>query len=362
MDYSRLRIGYVPLGKRYLHPFDLRNFVYFAKKRGIPFEIFSPEKKYDAVVLAPNADVTVWSSCPYGGPKIIFQFVDSYLAAAFSLKNTLRGLAKYLAGEHRILRLDYSRSVIDMCSRADAVVCATEEQRDYIGKFCPKTHIVLEFNHGLSLETKKDYSIGSVVNLVWEGRPENTLSLGLIKEALVDLNEKYALALHVITDLSYKKFMGKTGSVSIQKLLKKMFGATCRSNTVGGRRSLVYLYQWNPSLMSRIVTGCDIAVLPLNSRDSLMWGKPENRLVLFWRMAMPVVVSATPAYRRAMERAGLDHYCENKNEWEAKLENMILDVEARKRSGLLGKKAADDLYSEEKYLRKWDEVLSSVLA
>ena len=47
-----------------------------------------------------------------------------------------------------------------------------------------------------------------------------------------------------------------------------------------------------------IATGCDLAVIPLPLDRPLERGKPESKLVSFWRMGMPVVTSSTPAYRR----------------------------------------------------------------
>ena len=57
-------------------------------------------------------------------------------------------------------------------------------------------------------------------------------------------------------------------------------------------------------------------------------GKPENKLGLLWRMGMPVVTSATPAYTRAMNEAGQSLTCKDDAEWMSKLENLILDEQA----------------------------------
>ena len=37
--------------------------------------------------------------------------------------------------------------------------------------------------------------------------------------------------------------------------------------------------------------------------DPMMVGKPKNKLLLFWRMGLPTLVSAIPSYKRAMQES-----------------------------------------------------------
>lgn len=362
MNFSGLRIGFVPFSKSLVHPFDLRNFIYYARKRGIKFENAEPEGDYDVVVLPPLADLSVWSRYPRGRTKLIFMCVDSYLATArFDLKEAFRGVAKYVGGEHKHLRLSYAGALKDMCRRADAVVCSTLEQQHDILQYCNNVHIILESHCKVVREVKTDYAVGDRVNLVWEGRPENMHGLAQIKGVLCDLRKQYPIALHVITDLVYKKYMNKIGTISIVEEIQRIFGEDYHPYTVGGNDSLVYLYQWNLEMFSRIVTGCDVAVIPLDIQDSLRRGKPENKLLLFWRMGMPTIASSTPAYARAMEKCGLNLCCNDQKEWADKLEHLVRDCHARKEAGTRGKECAETVYSEDRYLEQWDALFQSVL-
>lgn len=362
MDLSSLRIGYVPFGKPSLHPFDLKNFIYYTRKRNLKFEMFKPGEEYDIIVLTPRVDLSVWSRYPKGKAKIIYMLVDSYLAVPkFSFKGIFRGLAKFLTRDHKYCRLNYTRLLQDMCGRADAVICTTLEQKKEIEKYCKNVHVILEFHFKVIREIKTDYSIGSRVNLVWEGRPENMSGIAQIKEVLIQLNNKYPLALHIITDLTYKKYMNKVRTVTMLDELKRIFNNAYCSNVVGGNKSMVYLYQWNLEMFSRIITGCDIAIIPLNARDSFICGKSENKLLLFWRMGLPTVTSATPAYARAMDRCGMQLSCRDNKEWLVKLEELIFDAKVREYAGLQGRKIADTVYSEEQYLKQWDELFGSLL-
>src|SRR3989344_8916382 len=97
MDLKQLRIGYVPLSHNLDKPGDRRRFVYYAKSRNLPFEIATPDEKYDVAVVSQSADLSIWSG--YDKGKIVYDFIDSYLAVPrSSVKGRLRGLAKYLSG------------------------------------------------------------------------------------------------------------------------------------------------------------------------------------------------------------------------------------------------------------------------
>src|SRR3954463_16554241 len=97
------RIGYAPFTADFNHPADLRRFAGYAKARDLPIEIARLGERYDLVVLSEMADVTAWSE--YKDGKVVFDFVDSYLAVPRSdPKQLLRGLVWYANGRHSRLR------------------------------------------------------------------------------------------------------------------------------------------------------------------------------------------------------------------------------------------------------------------
>lgn len=359
MDLSSMRIGFVPFSKSLQHPFDLRNFLYFANKRGVKFEVVKPGGDYDVILLTPPVDLTAWSRYDKSKAKIIYMIVDSYLAVPwFDIKGALRGLAKYVSREHKYLQMNYSRAIKDMCRRADAVVCTTVEQKNDILEYCKNVHVILDCHFKSVREVKTDYSIGSRVNLVWEGLPDNMSGLAQLNDVLAQLRKKYPISLHIITDLEHKRYMNKLRTKSTVQEAKCLFGDV---HHLFNTDSPVCLYQWNIEMFSRIVTNCDLAVIPLDPRSPLAMGKPENKLVLFWRMGMPTIVTASPAYVRAMEKCGLDLYCQNSADWYEKLERLIVDFAARKTAGALGKQCADSVYGEDVYLEQWDRLFQSVV-
>lgn len=349
MDLKKLHIGYVPFSKNYQAPGDKRRFVYYSKSRNLEFEIADPSKKYDLVILSQNADLSIWCNYDPGGAKIVYDFIDSYLAIPKNeTKGRLRGLAKYIAGKSKYLKLNHWKAIESMCLRADAVICSTDEQAIDIKPFCTNVHQILDVHSSLYKCTKKSYESDKVFNIVWEGQADNVYQFEFLKTVFCELEKKHEIALHFVTDLSYRRFAGKFLKKYTEDIVKEL-----------GNR--VYVYEWNESMCSEIISSCDLAIIPVDLRNLLARGKPENKLLLFWRMAVPVITSATPAYVRAMNKAGLDMTCSTKDEWFDVLDKYITNQDARQIAGVAGKKAAEKYYTEDETMSRWDKVLASIL-
>jgi hypothetical protein len=346
-----LRIGYVPCSNTLEAPGDRRRFCFFAKSRNIRFEIARPYQVYDIVVLTQAADISLWSQYPRERTKIIFDFIDSYLSIPkLDLKGLLRGAAKFAVRQNRRLLLNYTKGLEEMCRRADAVICSTEDQKQRILPFCPNVHAILDFHGSVVRACKSSYTADEVFHFVWEGLPGNLRQLLEIKEALQKLRRTRPCVIHAITDLQYGRYLN---------------GRFIKRSTLDEARKIwpdIYLYAWNERTFAAIASKCDLALIPIPLHDPLCAGKPENRLLLFWRMAMPVLVSSTAAHIRAMRESGLAMSCATQQEWRSALEYYVSNEQARKHAGQRGKAFVEERHSEEKALALWDEALNSVLA
>ena len=348
MDLTKLRIGYVPYSEDFERPGDKRRFVHYAKSRNLAFEIAEPGKKYDLVVLSQSADLSVWCDYDLGGAKIVYDLIDSYLAIPRTeIKGRLRGLARYIVGKSKYLRLNQWKAIASMCARADVVICSTEEQAKDIKPFCNNVHQILDVHSSVQKRTKRDYKSGEVFNIVWEGMADNAFQFKILKNVFAKLEKKHEIALHFVTDLAYKKLAGRYFNVNTKDLVKDL----CRR---------VYVYDWNELMCSEIICSSDLAVIPVDLKNPLVKGKPENKLLLFWRMGVPVITSATPAYNRAMKKAGLDMTCQNEAEWFDMLDKYIVSHDQRMAAALAGKQAADEHYNSNQILERWDKVFSSI--
>jgi hypothetical protein len=350
VELRKLRIGYVPVSEGLDRPADRRRFCFYARKREIPFEIARPSESYDIVVVTAGGDISSWKDYAADGVRVIYDQVDSYLAIPpWSVKGFFRGAAKFALRQNRNLLLNYTAGVRDMCRRADAVICATEEQRSDILPYCGNVHRILDFQGHSLRSLKLEYRAGDVFNFVWEGLPENMGFLSEIRPVLLELQRKRKIAVHVITALRYGKYLhGQLGQRRTEDEAQRIFHP-------------LYLYAWNEYTCSAICTSCDLALIPIPLHDPFAAGKPENKLLFFWRLGIPAIVTATPAHVRTMTECGLSMSCQTSQDWRATLEKYMSDESARREAGQWGKAFADSQYSEEQLLAKWDHVFSSVL-
>lgn len=340
------RIGYVPYTPALDKPGDRRRFVHYARRRNLRFDLADPTQQYDLVILSERADLSVWSR--YRKGKLVYDLIDSYLAIPRSdISGQLRGLAKFATRQSRYPQLDYWKAVELMCRRCAAVVCSTEEQRHDISEFCPNTHIVLDAHSVVTKTIKSDYFAAKPFRLVWEGLPQTMGALALIRPVLEELSRHHPVELHLVTDLEYCRYLGRYGKRNTLAEAHKIFPG-------------VKLHEWRELDCADNICACDAAVIPLDITDPFAAGKPENKLLLFWRMAMPVVTSASPAYARAMAGAGMNLACKDNAQWLANLERLLLDQDLRRDAGCRGKAYAEREFGEEALLRRWDAVFASL--
>ncbi len=346
-DFQKLRVGYVPLSEELEGPGDKRRFCHYARKRGVRFEIADPTRRYDVVVVSEAGDLSVWAEYEKG--KVIFDFVDSYLAEPrTSPKALLRGLARYVTGKNRRLRLNHWTALEEMCRRSDAVICSTEEQRLQLIRLCPNVHTILDV-HTMYNGLKRDYKAGEVFNLVWEGMPHNVSFFRELGGILGEIAANRPIALHLITALRYRQHMNR-------------FGPRSMIDEVQGIFDPIYLYQWNEKTCPAILISCDMALIPVPLENPFAAGKPENKLLLLWRLGLPVVVSATPAYARTMSSANLAMACSTPIEWKETLTRYISDEHARQEAGSRGRAFVEANHDEQQLLARWDALFESVLS
>src|SRR3989440_1588710 len=349
MDLRNMRIGYVPYSPDLRYAGDRRRFCYYARKRNIPFELARPSETYDIVVVTERGDLSTWSSYSRGDAKVVYTLINRYLAVPrWDPKGLLRGVAKFVTREAHHLQLNYWRAMEAMCERADAVVCTTQEQRQDILPYCQNVHVILDIHSDDVHTVKARYASGDTFNFGWEGLAENIEPFFAIRNVLARLQQKRRIALHLVTELRYGRFMRTYWRSDTARLTAKLPTPT-------------YLYQWHPDTCSAVIAACDMALIPIALDKPVDAGKPENKLLLFWRMGVPTVVSATPAYARAMGQAGLPMACRTPDEWLDTLERYIASEAARRDAGQRGRHFAEEHYSEERILADWDKLFASVL-
>ena len=349
---DNLSIGYAPYSSDFSSSGDRRRFVYYANSRVIDFEIAKPENEYDIVFVTHGADITVWSKYDKSKAVIVYELVDSYLATpVLSFYGLFRGLAKYLSGKHKYCQLNEKKSIESMCRRADIVICSTQEQKNHIRRYCDDVRIILDVkseyhNHRMTLKSELK---NNELNIAWEGVPHNIKSFTVIRDALSILSKQYQINLHLITALKYKKYMNKYLTKHTINEVKKYIDI-----------NNIYLYQWNELTVSHISSACDFAVIPINSNDTMDNGKPEDKLLIFWLMGLPTVVSETPAHLRAMKSAGVSMVCSSTNDWVSTIKDIVENKTKRDESAKKGFAYASRVNSVEAIMSLWDDLFEDI--
>jgi glycosyltransferase involved in cell wall biosynthesis len=343
-----MRIGYAPYSRALTQPADRRRFPYYAERRGVAYELAEAGEAYDVVVVTPRADLTAWSSYRPGEAKLAFDLVDSYLdIPRGDPKALLRGFAKFLAGETRNPFVTYRTALERILRRADAVTCATPEQAAAIRPLCANVHPILDFQTRMVTAVKDDYRAGSPFKLVWEGLGENVRWFSEISGALAAVAARHPLVLHLVTAPRFKQISQRFWTRETAKIAARFFDH-------------VEIHQWTEDSVAEVAKSCDLAVVPLPLDRPLERGKPESKLISFWRMAMPVVTSSTPAYVRTMNAAGQRFHCTTQAEWTDILGRLIEDEELRREAGTSGRAFAEREYGEERLLAAWDRVFNAL--
>ena len=350
--FKTLKVGYTAYSDDYSMPSDRRRFVGYAKHRGINIEKADLGKNYDIVFLTYVGDLPKWIEKKKREKdkfKLIFELQDFYLAEPFSFKSVFRGLAKYLTGGSSKLYLNYKELLKEACSVADAVVCTSEEQKKAISVFNSNVHICLDYFEDEIQTIKSDFSSKSEkLKLVWEGQAGTLANLLAIKDVLNNLKDE--VELHVITDLNYYKYANKYGKADSTTILKKI---KCDK----------YFYNWEKETFNKHITDCDLAIIPIHIANGLQNGKPENKLILFWLMGMPVLTSSTPAYYRIMQQSGINLNINSGQDWYGEImQYKNLEEQDRVLLGMQCFEFAKQHYGREQIGGMWDRVFENTMA
>ncbi len=341
------RIGYVPHGPSLDRPMDRRRFPRYAEMRGLSFDVVADRDDREVIVLTPAADITRWVDASQE-TRIVVDFPDAFLDERQGPKRAVRGLAKWVGGESRRPVVSYLRALERLLERADAVVCSTDEQATNISLYNRNVHPILDL-HGEFEFVPPIIRQSDRFDIVWEGLTATLPAVRQVLPALRSLARSCQLRLHLVTDLEAPKFMNR-------------FVVRRTEEIVANWGIDIELHKWTVETLNEVAGSCDVAIVPVDLTDGLAVGKPENRMRIFWRLGLPVVVSTNPAHERAAELAGLGNLvlCSTAEDWETTLVELSSKPDLRLEVALAGQVAAHAFYSDESLAVRWDRVMDSV--
>lgn len=348
---KKLKVGYAPCSKDMTHPADRRRLTFWAKNRGheVITDLTLP---HDVVVISERADIASWSRKTFGAPRI-FDLIDGYLEPMSFRNDLLRGYAKFATGQTTGSIRRFSKQVEKLCSSAEGVICSTPEQRSSILRFNLNVYPILDshdefplFAPRIAPKAKKE------VALFWEGLPFTLSNLSILEDGLESMDLKVDIKLLVVSDLTYPKYLGRYVTRDTSKYLQKNFF---------GMSKRIELIPWSVKSVTESAAISDLGVIPVSIFDPMNDYKAENRLLIMWRLGLPVLASPTRAYSRVFNSIKSGGICTDEENWFKQLADFAGDQEPFFDQVRLGQEYLSEHHSKEKLLHSWDTAIRSVL-
>jgi hypothetical protein len=346
----KLRIGYQPLSSDFSQPGDRRRVVFWANHRG--HEIVTDlSKATDVILLSEKADLSAFSKKAARAP-IVFDLVDAYLAPEKRTKDWLRGASKVMTGQLSGNPKRFTKFVEELCTQSAAVICSSPEQQVTIRKFSSNVHVILDSHDELPMVPFSKYNHMTSQRILWEGMPATIKGLAQISEALSSIGERKRIELGLVTDESYFLFLNKYIQRNTTSLLTSILKSANSSSTV---------IPWSIRNLTEQASVSDVAVIPIDLSKPIQYLKPENRLLIMWRLGLPCLTSPTPAYMRVAKKAKVDSICNSPIEWLSKISEVIENRDFAEENATLGQAYIKEFHNTDRLLERWDQAFESVL-
>lgn len=348
----KLKIGYWPLSENLKSAGDRRRVVFWAQARG--HEIVTDlRQNVDVIIASEKSD---FNSLVFANPKapIIFDLIDAYLSPLNSYDDLARGVAKRLSGQISGGVKPFSHHAKDFCLSVDAVICSSIEQEKVISPYNPNTHVILDSHDEIPFIDAKLFKpkIESEIRILWEGQPATIRGFREISPVLSQLTKANTLHFDFVTDENYFQFLGKYIRRSTLTLLKKDLGEIFPK---------VGITPWTLSNLVESARRSSIAIIPIDISVPMQLLKPENRLLIMWRLGLPCLTSPSPAYVRVTDEAGVNGTCENSDAWLQNFNRLLNDSSFAFDEIVRGQNYLRENHTHSILLQKWDRAVESVM-
>jgi hypothetical protein len=350
---KKLKIGYWPLSGNLDSAGDRRRLIFWATARDHTI-VTDLNKKVDVIVASESADLNSRYFSKKHTP-IIFDLVDAYLSPLSAIDDMARGIAKRTFGQFTGSIRPFSHHVREFCKNVDAVICSSIEQEAEIKPYNNNTHVILDSHEEIPFvypSKNKAFGLGHH-QILWEGQPATIRGVKAISSVLLEVSKTSRLSIEFVTDEKYFLFLNKFMARDTLDLLKSDLSAVS---------NLVKIVQWSPNNLVKSAANSDVAMIPINLEVPMQRLKPENRLLIMWRLGIPCLTSPSPAYKRVSNEAGVNAICENLSDWLENFNKVLSDPSYSLNEVINGQNYLRDNHTREILLKKWDDAFASVMS
>ena len=266
----------------------------------------------------------------------------------------MRGVAKRITGQISGGIKPFSQHVMDFCLNSSAVICSSIEQEEVIRSYNTNTHVILDSHDEIPLinPPKVGISTTSKRRILWEGQPATIGGIKIISPAILELSKTTTLSLDFVTDEKYYQFLNRYIQRRTLNLLKRDIGQII---------NLVNVIPWSPENLLECARVSNIAMIPIDLSVPMQKLKPENRLLIMWRLGLPCLTSPSPAYTRVARKAEVDAICESPEKWLAKFKELLENPTFAYQEVLRGQNYLSEMHNRNVLLNKWDRAIESVV-
>jgi hypothetical protein len=335
-------------------PGDRRRLVFWARSRG--HEIITDlTQKVDVIVASENSDfkAKVFSETKV---PIVFDLIDALLCSKNPIDDLARGIIKRVDKQLSDGFSVYTRYVKDFCQLSKIVICSSPEQEKIAQEFNRNTHAILDCHSEIPFRDLSN--INRIPNthikkIFWEGQPATINGIKKIRSAIGKIVTNNDLELDFITDKKYFRLLNKYIEADTLNLL---------ADSLKLGENKVSVTSWSSENLLEGAQRSTFAIIPIDLSNPIIKFKPENRLLIMWRLGLPCLTSASPAYKRVSQNAGVGAVCEDSNEWLRKMQIFIDDPKFAREEALRGQAYLRDNHTESQILKKWDAAIESALS
>lgn len=349
-----LKVGYWPISKNLDAAGDRRRLVFWTKSRG--HEITTDlTQKVDVIVASEHAD---FRSKIFSDTKtpIVFDLIDSYLCAQNPIDDFIRGTLKRLDSQISSGVQYYTNYIKEFCNVSNAVICSSPEQEIMIKEFNTNTHVILDSHKELpfaDIDLRNRTSHDQIKTILWEGQPATIPGISHIGSVLKSVADNNKLEFSFVTDKEYLRVLNKYFRGKTINLIQKVSGLSDDQFSVT---------KWSPKELILKSEASYLSIIPIDLTVPLIKFKPENRLLIMWRLGLPCLTSASPAYVRVAKKAGVNAICESPSQWRFKMQQLLDDPEVAQAEALKGQAYVREHHNDSLLLKKWDEAVESAMS
>ncbi len=340
---KRLRIGLFPYSANLTHPADRRRIVSWARAKGHTL-LVGESKDVDFILISEGVDFIGLSKT--SGPPKIFDLIDGYLAKQDFHNDLIRGVTKSLIRQHHTFPRSYTSMIAETCRKVDLVICSSVEQKSTILPHNQNVHTILDNHSEFPLRPYQPNKANSKPLFFWEGTTHTLGGLEQLSEVLQNLTYKFS----IVTDTNHPSILGKYFNQDVKNRLKKSLHG--------------HNFQFHPWSIQEVIarsSEAHLALVPVDLDSGIQRLKPENRLLIMFRLGVPCLTSAISSYKRVESILKTKVTCESPQDWNSAINHFLFDQELAAHQVAQGQKYLKEQHNEDLLFDKWDKAISSLI-